>query len=331
MTDSFRYPVSIAPMMQRTDRHYRYFMRRITRRTLLYTEMLTTGAILHGDRQRLLGFDDDEHPLALQVGGSAPDKLAECARIARDFGYDEINLNIGCPSNRVQRGSFGACLMKEPSVVARGVEAMRRAVDLEITVKHRIGVDDRDDYDDMLAFVDTVADAGCRRFTIHARKAWLQGLSPSENRNVPPLRHDDVHRLKSERPDLVIETNGGIETLDETADHLEEVDAVMIGRAAYDDPYLFADVDRRFYGDDRPVASRREVVEELLDYVRYWTEERDAKLIHLSRHYLQLFFGRPGAAVWRRHLSENAHRDDAGAHTLVEALERVDEVAASVA
>ncbi len=321
----FAYPVSVAPMMKCTDRHFRFLMRLITRRTLLYTEMVTTGAILHGDRERLLGFDDREKPLSLQLGGSDPSELAECARIAVDFGYDEVNLNVGCPSDRVQTGRFGACLMRDPELVARCVDAMKEAVDIEVTVKHRIGVDDLDSYDDMLLFVDTVAQSGCTRFTVHARKAWLKGLSPKENRNVPPLRHPEVHRLKAERPHLIIETNGGIKTLDEVEAHLHQVDAVMIGRAAYDDPYLFADVDRRFFDDPRLVPTRHEVLEEYLHYADDQLS-RGARLTHLSKHLLQLFSGCPGAKRWRRHLSENAWRDEAGAHTLRAGLELVPEV-----
>lgn len=322
MTEKFKHPISVAPMMKRTDRHFRYLMRQITRHTLLYTEMVPAGAIVHRPeaRERFLGFDQVEHPISLQVGGSDPAVLAECARIAEDFGYDEINLNVGCPSDRVKTGHFGACLMAEPDTVARAIEAMMGATKIEVTVKHRIGIDDIDSYDDMLRFVDTVAATGCRRFSVHARKAWLQGLSPEQNRNVPPLRHEEVYRLKEERPNLIIETNGGIKTLDETARHLEHVDAVMIGRAAYDDPYLFADVDRRFYGDDSPVPSRHEIVERLFDYAEYCMKERGCRLGHLSRHFLQIFAGQPGARRWRRHLSDNAHRDDAGVHTLRDAL-----------
>ncbi len=243
--------VSVAPMMDRTDRHFRYFMRQITRRTLLYTEMVTMNAILHGDRESLLGYSEEEHPIALQLGGDDPGKLAECAKIAEDWGYDEVNLNVGCPSDRVQKGRFGACLMAYPDVVARSVEAMREACGLAVTVKHRIGVDDLDQYEDMKRFVETVARAGCDRFSVHARKAWLQGLSPKENREVPPLRYEDVYRLKDEFRDLKIEINGGIKTLAETKTHLERVDAVMIGRAAYDNPYVFAEVDREIFGDQR--------------------------------------------------------------------------------
>lgn len=331
MTDLVTYPVSIAPMMQRTDRHFRYVMRRLTRHTFLYTEMLTTGAILHGDRERLLGFDDDEHPVALQLGGSDADELADAARIGQQFGYDEINLNVGCPSNRVQNARIGACLMDAPEVVARAVEAMRRAVDVEVTVKHRIGIDELDSYDHMRRFVDIVADAGCRRFIVHARKAWLDGLSPRQNRNVPPLRHPEIYRLKKERPDLVIETNGGVDSHDEIARHLDHVDGVMIGRAAYDDPWLFAEVDRRYYGDDRALSSRREAVEALFDYVRHWTEERGIRLHRISRHLLQLFRAQPGARAWRRHLSENANRDGAGVDVLREGLELVEQIRRSVA
>lgn len=328
MTD---YPISIAPMMRCTDRHFRFFIRQISRHTLLYTEMIPTGAILHGNRQRFLDFHPSEHPVVLQVGGSEPDELAECARYAQQWGYDELNLNVCCPSNRVQQGEFGACLMARPQHVARCVEAMRRACDLEVTVKHRFGIDDIDAYDDVLNFVDTVADAGCRRFVVHARKAWLDGLSPTENRNIPPLRHTDVYRLKRERPQLIFETNGAIETLDEAEEHLDKVDAVMIGRAAYDNPYMFADVDRRFFGDDSPVPSRREIVERLCDYARHWTEDRGLHLNHMTRHWLQLFAGVPGARAWRRYLSENAHLDGAGPEVLRDALAAVDEVAASVA
>lgn len=331
MTNSFAHPVSVAPMMRRTDRHFRHFMRQITAHTLLYTEMIPAGAILEGNRERQLAFDEIEHPVALQIGGSDPEDVAECARIGRDFGYDEINLNIGCPSGRVKTGRFGACLMKTPAVVARCVEAMCRAVDIEVTVKHRIGVDDRASYEDMLHFVDVVSSAGCRRFTVHARKAWLEGLDPAENRNIPPLRHREVHRLKRERPELVVETNGGIETLDEVEHHLQHVDAAMIGRAAYDNPYLFAGVDRRFYGDDSPTPTRGEIVERLCEYVDRWVERPGMRLHHLSKHYLQLFYGRPGASAWRRHISENASRDDAGSKVLRRAYRKVREVAASVA
>lgn len=322
------FPVSIAPMMKRTDRHFRFIMRQLSRRTLLYTEMVTATAIIHGDRERLLGYDPAEHPIALQIGGSDPKELQEAARIAANFGYDEINLNVGCPSDRVQNNAIGACLMLEPDRVARAVEALRDAVrpfDIEVTVKHRIGVDDVDRYEDMLRFVDTVSNAGCQRFTVHARKAWLKGLSPKENRNVPPLRYDEVYRLKQERPHLDIEINGGIKTHEAIKMHLEHVDAVMIGRAAYDDPYLFADVDQRYFGSTDPVITRHEVVQRLYPYIEESLSRPGTKLNHITMHLLQLFARQPGGRQWRRHLSENAFRDDATLQVLEDGLKLVPE------
>jgi len=309
-------------MMDRTDRHFRFFLRQITRHTLLYTEMVTTGAILAGGRRDLLAFDDAEKPLALQLGGDDPTQLAACARIAEDMGYDEVNMNVGCPSDRVQQGRFGACLMAEPERVAAAVDAMRAAVALPVTVKHRIGVDDLDRYDDMARFVEVVAAAGCDRFSVHARKAWLQGLSPKENREVPPLRYDDVYRLKRELPHLRIEVNGGIRTLDDVRRHLEHVDGVMIGRAAYDDPYLFAAADVLFFDDDAPPPSRREVVEAMIVYASRRLAE-GVPLQRLTQPLLGLFAGQRGTRAWKRHLSENAHRRGAGAEVLREALERL--------
>ncbi len=317
-----RWPLSVAPMIDRTDRHYRFFMRQITRHTLLYTEMVTTGAILKGDRERVLGFDAREKPLALQLGGDDPRKLADCAVIAEGLGYDEINLNVGCPSDRVQKGRFGACLMAEPSRVAAAVAAMRRAVALPVTVKHRIGIDDLDRYEDLRAFVDTVAAAGCDRFSVHARKAWLSGLSPKENREVPPLRYHDVYRLKRELPRLAIEINGGITSLEDAEQHLRHVDGAMIGRAAYHRPYIFADADRRFYGAADPAPTRRQVVEALVPYLEHW-QRRGLATGHITRHVLQLFAEQPGARAWRRYLSENAHRAGVGPEILRDALRRV--------
>ncbi len=319
-----RHPVSVAPMMERTDRHFRFFMRLISRRSLLYTEMITVPAILAGDRRRLLGYDPSEHPLALQVGGDDPKTLAEVARIAEDFGYDEVNLNVGCPSDRVQSGRFGVCLMRTPERVGEGVAAMKAVVRIPVTVKHRIGVDELDAYDDMRRFVDIVAAAGADRFTVHARKAWLSGLSPKENRTVPPLRYPDVYRLKVERPDLEIEINGGVTNLDAVADHLGRVDAVMIGRAAYDDPFLFADVDRRFYGAAEATATRHDVVRQLVPYASDWVAG-GGRLQAIARHLLGLFNGRPGARAYRRHLSTLGPRPDATAATLLEALALVSE------
>ena len=302
------HPISVAPMMDCTDRHFRWFMRQISRRALLYTEMVTMGAVLHGDREYLLGFAPEERPLALQLGGDDPVMLAECARIGEGMGYDEININVGCPSDRVASGNFGACLMARPERVAECVAAMRAAVGIPVTVKHRIGIDDHDSYEDMLGFVTTVASAGCDRFTVHARKAVLGGLSPKENRTIPPLRPADVYRLKAELPELRIEINGGVLTLAAAAGHLANaVDGVMIGRAAYDNPYLFAEVDRQFYGDDGAVPDRFEVARRFGGYAARWMASRPAratgKLSGLTRHVLGLFSGMPGAREFRRLLT----------------------------
>ncbi|MBP1611955.1 MAG: TIM-barrel protein, yjbN family [Acidobacteria bacterium] len=319
-------PLSVAPMMDRTDRHFRFFLRQLTRRTLLYSEMVTTGAVLHGDRAHLLGFDPEERPLALQLGGDDPRALAAAARIGEELGYDEINLNAGCPSDRVQQGRFGACLMKEPERVAECVAAMRAAVALPVTVKHRIGVDDLDRYEDMLAFVDRVAAAGCDRFIVHARKAWLSGLSPKENRDVPPLRHDEVYLLKRERPHLAVESNGGIHSLDGARAHLAHVDGAMIGRAACDDPWLLADADAAIFGDEAPGPTRREAIECFLPYVARRRAE-GVYLSHLVHGLLGLMHGRPGARAWRRILTERAVREGAGIEVLAEAAAAVpDEV-----
>jgi tRNA-dihydrouridine synthase A len=320
------YPVSIAPMMDRTDRHYRYFMRQITQRALLYTEMVTAQAIKHGDRDRLLGFSPAEKPLVLQVGGDDPKLLADCARIAADFSYDEINLNVGCPSERVQSGNFGACLMAQPELVADCVAAMMAATHIPVSVKHRIGVDELDSYDAMAQFVGTVAATGCQRFTVHARKAWLKGLSPKENRNVPPLRYEEVYRLKRDFPQLWIEINGGIKTLSQTQAHLEPVDAVMIGRAAYDTPYLFAECDRQFFGSTEAVKTRSQVVHAMLPYVDHWTAQ-GLKLNSITRHMLMLFHGQPGSRSWRRLITENACLPGASSEVLKEALAAVERAA----
>ena len=315
-------PLSIAPMMDRTDRHYRYLMRQITKQTLLYTEMVTTPAIIRGDRNKLLGFSPEEKPLVLQLGGDNPSQLAQCAKIAQDYGYDGVNLNVGCPSSRVQNGNFGACLMAQPQLVARAVTAMQEAVSIPVTVKHRIGIDDRDRYEDLREFVKIVADAGCRNFTVHARKAWLQGLSPKENRDVPPLRYEDVYRLKQEFPHLFIEINGGITTLKQVNNFLNRVDAVMIGRAAYDNPYLFATVDRDIYGVNDAIPTRHQIVEAMLPYIDYWLG-KDAKLNSITRHMLQLFAGQSGTKKWKRYLSENVHLADADSFTVSKALRKV--------
>jgi tRNA-dihydrouridine synthase A len=315
-------PLSVAPMMERTDRHFRYFMRQITRRTLLYTEMVTTAAILRGDRYKLLDFSPLEKPISLQLGGDDPKDLAECSRIAADWGYDEVNLNVGCPSDRVQNGNFGACLMAQPEKVARAVAAMQAAVNLPITVKHRIGIDDLDRYEDMANFVGIVAEAGVKRFIVHARKAWLKGLSPKENRTIPPLRYEDVHRLKREFPHLFIDINGGITNLEQVKAQFQFVDAVTIGRAAYDNPYLFATVDRDIYEENVIPPTRDRVVEAMLPYIDYWIG-KGLKLNAISRHMLELFAGQPGTKAWKRHISENAHLPGADSQVIRAALERV--------
>ena len=308
-------------MMDWTDRHCRYLLRLVTQRALLYTEMVTTGALLHGDRQRFLGHDDAEHPLALQLGGSNPAELAECANIGADYGYDEVNLNVGCPSDRVQSGRFGACLMAEPGLVADCVAAMNTAVSVPVTVKTRIGIDDRDSFDELAHFIGCVRAAGCKTFIIHARKAYLQGLSPRENRTVPPLNYDFAYRIKQLFPDLVIILNGGIERLDEAEAHLQRVDGIMLGRAAYHNPYVLAQADRQIFNDSRPIPDRDDIVLGMIPYI-----ERELKqgtlLKHISRHMLGLYQGMPGARHWRRCLSENAPSSTAGTEVILEALER---------
>lgn len=311
---------SIAPMMDWTDRHCRVLHRFLTARALLYTEMVTAEAILHGDRARLLGFDTSEHPVALQLGGSDPAKLAEVARIAKDFGYDEVNLNVGCPSDRVLSGRFGACLMREPALVADCVAAMRQAVSIPVTVKCRIGVDDQDPELALRQLIGGCADAGVTSFAVHARKAWLEGLSPRENRDVPPLDYDLVHRVKLENPGLEIVLNGGITTLDEAEKHLTRFDGVMLGRAAYQNAAILAEVDARFFGGE--IRDMDKAVAGYCDYVEGKLAE-GVRLNSMTKHMLGLFNGRPGARAFRRHLSENATRDDAGISVLRDALAMV--------
>ena len=305
-------PLSIAPMMQRTDRHFRVLLRQLSRRTLLYTEMVVTGAILRGDADRHPAFYPLERPLALQLGGDDPVDLAACARIAEDYGYDEVNLNVGCPSDKVQSGNFGVCLMGDPDRVADAVAAMRAACGLPVTVKHRIGFDDRDHYDHMRAFVDRVAEAGCDRFSVHARKALLQGLSPKENRDIPPLRYEDVYRLKAERPDLQVEINGGIRDLYSALAQLAHVDAVMIGRAAWDDHWILAQADSRFFGTPDPSPDPQALVAAMERYATDWLASGpERRLGPIVRPLLNLFPGRPGARRWRRRLSDGGFTEDA--------------------
>jgi tRNA-dihydrouridine synthase A len=305
-------------MMEWTDRHCRYFLRLISRRTFLYTEMITAEAVLYGNRERVLGFSAEEHPVGLQLGGSDPARLAAAARIGADYGYDEINLNIGCPSNRVQSGRFGACLMAEPALVAQCVVALKDAAGLPVTVKCRIGVDDQDAEESLDRFIDHVAEAGCRTFFVHARKAWLKGLSPKENREVPPLDYGRVLRLKQRRPDLEIVLNGGIESFAGALSHLPGVDGVMLGRAAYADPYLLADVDSALFGSDETPPSRLDVLDLFVPYVEAQLAQ-GARLNQMTRHILGLFHGQPRARAFRRHLAENAHLDGAGIEVLLAA------------
>jgi tRNA-dihydrouridine synthase A len=306
-------------MMDWTDRHCRFFHRLLSRRARLYTEMVTAEAVLHGARDRLLGFSPQEHPVALQLGGSDPARLAEAAAIGEGYGYDEINLNVGCPSDRVQEGRFGACLMAEPALVARSVAAMRLRVRVPVTVKCRIGIDDQDSEADLEQFVSTVADAGCRTFIVHARKAWLQGLSPKENCEVPPLDWARVYRLKAAHSGLEIVLNGGIGSLGEAQAHLANVDGVALGRAAYHDPYLLAEADRTLFGATEPAPTRRAVLEALVPYVERHLQG-GGRLNNVTRHILGLYHGRPRARAFRRHLSELAPRHGAGVEVLRDAI-----------
>ncbi|MCK5623133.1 MAG: tRNA dihydrouridine(20/20a) synthase DusA [Alphaproteobacteria bacterium] len=307
--------LSVAPMMEWTDRHCRVFLRAITKRTLLYTEMVHTGAILRGDAGRHLGHDPVEHPLALQLGGSNPADLAAAARMGRDYGYDEINLNVGCPSERVSAGRFGACLMAEPELVADCVAAMAEAVDIPVTVKSRIGIDERDSYEELAAFIEAVAARGCRTFIIHARKAWLSGLSPKQNREVPPLRYEFVQRIKADFPALEIILNGGVDSLTAAAEHLSALDGVMIGRVAYNDPWILRDADARIFAGQAGPESRHAVIDSLLPYIEAQCGA-GVPLQRMTRHMIGLFNGLPGARAWRRHLSENARRAGAGPEVL---------------
>lgn len=317
-------------MMDWSDRHCRTFWRCLTKEALLYTEMVTTGALIHGDRERFLVFNPQEHPVALQLGGCDPDDLARCAEWAEEWGYDEVNLNCGCPSDRVQSGRFGASLMADPVLVARCVTAMRNACSIPVTVKHRTGIDDMDSYEEMAEFIQPIAEAGCQIFIVHARKAWLQGLSPKENREIPPLHYDWVYRLKEKMPALTIVLNGGITSVDEVARHLEFVDGVMLGREAYQNPYMLQTVDSTLFNVHNPVASREQI---LLRFIPYMEEQLalGTSLNHMSRHILGLFQQVPGAKMFRRHISENAYRKDAGIEVILEALDLVRTANRSVA
>ncbi len=309
-------------MMEWSDRHCRMLWRLISRHTLLYTEMVTTGAILHGHRAGFLDFHSAEHPVALQLGGSNPIELAKSAKLGEEWGYDEINLNCGCPSDRVQNNMIGAILMAHPVLVADCIKAMQDAVSIPVTVKHRIGIDDMEDYAGLATFVQIVAATGCKTFIVHARKAWLKGLSPKENREIPPLNYNMVYRLKADFPDLEILINGGITTLDDSAEHLQKIDGVMIGREAYHNPYLLANVDSRFYGDNHAIPTAMQVAHEYMNYMEHELN-KGTRLNHMTRHMLGLFPGQPGARLFRRYISEHATKPGADVSTVEKALEAI--------
>lgn len=318
------YPVSIAPMMDWTDRHYRYFMRQITHKTLLYTEMVTTGAIIFGDKDRHLEYSEIENPLVLQLGGDNPKDLKECAKIAESYGYSEINLNVGCPSDRVQKGNFGACLMLTPELVGECVKQMQDVVNIPVTVKHRIGIDNNDSYEELHRFMKIVSSYGCKKFVVHARKAILKGLSPKENRTIPPLKYDFVYNLKKDFPNLIIEINGGIKTLDEIKEHLKYTDGVMLGRIAYEDPYLFSNFDNELFGQKTKIYSRREIIENMIPYL----DSNLKRGIGVNRtivHMLGLFNNQQGSKIWKRFLSENMHKKNMDSSILTEALKLLPE------
>lgn len=312
----------IAPMLDWSDRHCRYFHRILSKYAVLYTEMVTTGAIIKGDRQRHLGFNQQEHPVALQLGGSSVQDLADCSKMAEDYGYDEVNLNVGCPSDRVQNGRFGACLMAEPELVAECISAMQAVVKIPVTVKSRIGIDNHDSYEELTHFIRTVAEGGCDTFIIHARKAWLSGLSPKQNREVPPLRYEVVQQIKQDFSHLEIIINGGITSLEQTEGLLHSVDGVMIGREAYHNPYLLMGVDGAIYQQEEQLKTRHEVVLALLPYIQKQLSE-GVRLHSMTRHILGLFHGVSGARAWRRHLSIYAPKPGADDNVVLQALELV--------
>ncbi|MGS2722029.1 tRNA dihydrouridine(20/20a) synthase DusA [Paraglaciecola aestuariivivens] len=319
MSSTINRTISVAPMLDWTDKHCRYFLRQISHHALLYTEMVTTGAIIFG-KGDYLAFNQEEHPVALQLGGSEPTDMARCAVEAQQYGYDEVNINVGCPSDRVQNGRFGACLMAEPQTVASCIKAMQAEVDIPVTVKSRIGIDDMDEYQDLTHFIETVAESGCDTFIVHARKAWLQGLSPKQNRDIPPLMYDRVYQLKQQFPHLHISINGGVKSLAEAQTHLSHLDGVMIGREVYSNPYILAEVDKLFYQDPRPAKSRVEVVEAMLPYVEQQLAQ-GARVWHIARHMLGLFQGQAGGRIWRRYLSQHGTQKGAGIELLTDALD----------
>ena len=316
--------ISLAPMLDWTDRHFRYLLRLVSKHIWLYSEMVTTGAILHGNnRERFLGYHEAEQPLTLQLGGSNPAELAECCRLAQDYGYNEVNLNVGCPSDRVQSGRFGACLMAVPELVAECMGAMIESVDIPVSIKTRIGIDHEEHYDQLQSLIEMVRNTGCQYFTIHARKAWLEGLSPKENRDIPPLRYDFVYQLKQDFPDLHVTINGGINTISAMQEHLQHVDGVMIGREAYHNTYLMADIDRVFYNSEREPPGRKQIINAYADYIDQ-EMSKGVPLMQLTRHVLGLMHSCPGARNFRRVLSENAYKKGFGAQLLIQAASEVD-------
>lgn len=315
-------------MLDWTDRHCRYFLRLISKEALLYTEMVTTGAIIYG-KGDFLGYNKEEHPVALQLGGCDPAHMAECAVQAEELGYDEVNINVGCPSDRVQNGRFGACLMAEPETVAACVKAMQEKVSIPVTVKCRIGIDDMDDYKDLTRFIEVVSNVGCRTFIVHARKAWLQGLSPKQNREVPPLMYDRVYHLKQEFPNLHISINGGVKTLDEVTEHLKHVDGVMVGREVYSNPYILADVDQQVFESNELPLDREAVVRKMVPYIDQHIEN-GGRAWHIIRHMIGIFQGQPAGRVWRRFLSQNAVKHDVDSIILEQALEVMVETKAQI-
>ncbi len=316
--------VSLAPMLDWTDRHFRYLLRMVSKNIWLYSEMVTTGAILHGNNlERLLAFSEEEHPLTLQLGGSVPDELAQCCQLAENYGYNEVNLNVGCPSDRVQSGRFGACLMATPELVAECIAAMIESVDIPISIKTRIGIDREDHYEQLQALVQKVSATGCQYFTIHARKAWLEGLSPKENRDIPPLRYDFVYQLKKDFPELHISINGGIKSLSAMSEHLNHVDGVMIGREAYHNTYLMSQVDKLFYQSDQEIPTRKEIINAYADYIELQMS-KGVPLMQLTRHVLGLMHSCHGSKGFRRLISENSHKEGFGAELLIQAAAEVD-------
>ncbi|GEA13516.1 tRNA dihydrouridine(20/20a) synthase DusA [Alteromonas sp. KUL49] len=314
---------SVAPMLDWTDRHCRYFLRLLSRNTLLYTEMVTTGAIIYG-KGDYLGYNQEEHPVALQLGGCDPDDMARCAVLAQERGYDEVNINVGCPSDRVKNGSFGASLMARPEVVAECVSAMQKQVDIPVTVKCRIGIDDMDEYEDFAKFIDIVANSGCDTFIVHARKAWLQGLSPKENREIPPLNYPRVHALKQAHPELSISINGGVKTIEGTLEQLTHVDGVMMGREVYSNPYILSSIDKQVFNDhSHDIISRREAVLKMQEYIE-GQDDPYFKPWHAARHMLGLYQGQAGGRIWRRYLSQNGTGKSPDPQLLLNALDAVE-------